>query len=113
MSTLLPTIDDTVLAELGQSAGEDFVVELAQAFFEEAPEMLAGLRQALQRGNAEHFRRNAHSLKTNAHTFGALALGALARELELGGLPSDDRGVAALETAYAEVVVALKERIGE
>jgi HPt (histidine-containing phosphotransfer) domain-containing protein len=110
MSTPLPVIDDTVLDELGQTAGEEFVIELVDTFFEEAPEMLAALRQALQAGNAESFRRNAHSLKTNAHTFGAMALGALARELELGGLPADDRGVVALEAAYAQAVAALGER---
>ena len=113
MSNLLPIIDDAVLEELGQSAGEDFMAELAETFFEEAPDMLAGLRQALRTGNAESFRRNAHSLKTNAHTFGALALGALARDLELGGIPADDSSVVALEAAYGKVVVALKERIRE
>jgi HPt (histidine-containing phosphotransfer) domain-containing protein len=112
MSTPLPVIDDSVLDELGETAGEDFVAELVGTFFEEAPEMLAALRQALQAGNAESFRRNAHSLKTNAHTFGAMALGALARDLELGGLPADDRGLAALEAAYAQAAAALKERIG-
>lgn len=112
MSTTLPVIDDTVLDELGDTAGEDFVAELVGTFFEEAPEMLAALRQALQMGNAESFRRNAHSLKTNAHTFGAMALRALARDLELGGLPADNHGLAALEAAYAQAAAALKERIG-
>jgi HPt (histidine-containing phosphotransfer) domain-containing protein len=112
MNTPLPVIDDTVLKELGDTAGEDFVPELVGTFFEEAPEMLAALRQALQAGNAESFRRNAHSLKTNAHTFGAMALGALARELELGGLPPNDSGLAALEAAYAQAAAALKARVG-
>ena len=48
--------------------------------------MLAELKRALAADQAEPFRRAAHSLKSNANTFGALALGALARELELGGL---------------------------
>ncbi len=33
------------------------------------------------------FRRTAHSLKSNSNTFGAIALGAIARELELTGSP--------------------------
>jgi HPt (histidine-containing phosphotransfer) domain-containing protein len=111
MSTPLPVIDVAVLDELGQTAGEDFVAELVGTFLEEAPVMLAALRQALQAGNAESFRRNAHSLKTNAHTFGAMVLGALARELERGGLPADDLGVAALEAAYEQAAAALKEHI--
>ena len=35
--------------------------------------------------DAEAFRRNAHSLKSNANTFGAVELGALAKELETMG----------------------------
>ena len=58
----------------------------SQTFLEEAPAMLAELRDALAAGDADTFRRAAHSLKSNSHTFGALALGALARDLELGGL---------------------------
>ena len=112
MSTLLPVIDDTVLEELGHSAGEDFKVELAEAFFEEAPHMLVALRHAVNTSDKAGIRRNAHSLKTNAYTFGAMALGGLARELELGGMPADENGVAELEAAYAAAVLALKERIG-
>ena len=51
--------------------------------------MLAELRSARAAGDAERFRRAAHSLKSNSNTFGALALGALARELELNGLDAD------------------------
>lgn len=107
-----PLIDDAVLADLKAAAGDDFVVELVGTFFEEAPAMLAEIRAARAEGAADRFRRAAHSLKTNAHTFGAMALGAQARALELGGLPDDDTGVAALEAAYADAVAALKERLG-
>ena len=51
--------------------------------------MLAELRARSRNGDAERFRRAAHSLKSNSNTFGALTLGALARELELGGLDAD------------------------
>ncbi len=79
-------IDAATFAELEASAGADFVAELVATFLEEAPAMLAELRRALAAEQVEPFRRAAHSLKSNANTFGALALGALARELELGGL---------------------------
>ena len=45
--------------------------------------MLAELRAARAAADADRFRRAAHSLKSNSHTFGALGLGALARDLEL------------------------------
>jgi HPt (histidine-containing phosphotransfer) domain-containing protein len=101
-------IDHSVFAELQATAGADFVVELVQTFFEEAPPMLAELRAAQAAGAAERFRRAAHSLKTNANTFGATALGAKARELELGGLPPDASGIDALQEQYDTAVAALK-----
>lgn len=77
--------------------------------------MLAELKRALAAGQAEPFRRAAHSLKSNANTFGALALGALARDLELGGL---DAGKAAgavdrLEREYQRASAALLELRGD
>ncbi|MBL8319142.1 MAG: Hpt domain-containing protein [Burkholderiaceae bacterium] len=102
-------IDRNVFSELQATAGADFVVELVQTFSEEAPQMLAELRAAQASGAAERFRRAAHSLKTNANTFGAIALGAKARELELGGLPPDTNGVDALQALYDTSMAALQE----
>ena len=104
-----PTIDPAIFTELQDSAGADFVVELVGTFFEEAPQMIGELRGALAAGDAERFRRAAHSLKTNANTFGATALGAKARELELGGLPLDASGIDALQALYDTAATALKE----
>jgi HPt (histidine-containing phosphotransfer) domain-containing protein len=103
------TIDPTTFAELQAAAGEDFVKDLVATFLEEAPTMLAALRAALEARNADAFRRAAHSLKSNSHTFGALPLGALARELELKGLPADARPLDALAGEYARVATALTE----
>jgi HPt (histidine-containing phosphotransfer) domain-containing protein len=104
-----PVIDAATFAELKDTAGADFVVELVGTFLEEAPQMLADLRDALAAGEAERFRRAAHSLKSNACTFGALALGARARELELGGLPADAAGIDALQARYDAAAAALRE----
>lgn len=111
MSTNRPVIDDATFAELQATAGDEFVAELVGTFFEEAPGMFAEMRSALAAGAADRFRRAAHSLKTNAHTFGAMTLGARARELELGGLPSSEANLHPLEAAYAEAAAALKERL--
>jgi HPt (histidine-containing phosphotransfer) domain-containing protein len=108
MPEMPPTIDPTVFAELQATAGAEFVVELVQTFFDEAPQMIAELRAAQAAGAAERFRRAAHSLKTNAHTFGASALGERARALEQGGLPTDARAIDALQTQYDAAVAALK-----
>ena len=108
-----PTIDPATFAELQETAGAEFVVELVDTFLAEAPLMLDDLRSALAASDADRFRRAAHSLKSNGNTFGALTLGAMARELELGGL---DRALAAgagpldaLADEYARVAAALAE----
>jgi len=105
------TIDAATFAELQDSAGADFVKELVQTFLEEAPAMLAELREALAAGQADAFRRAAHSLKSNSLTFGALTLGAMAREHELGGLAAAQSSDAldALAQEYDRVAAALQE----
>ncbi|MEJ8814250.1 Hpt domain-containing protein [Variovorax ureilyticus] len=106
-----PIIDPATFAELQETAGADFVNELVQTFMEEAPAMLQELREALAAGNADDYRRAAHSLKSNSLTFGARTLGAMAREQELGGLPTDrsPAPLDALAEEYARVAAALTE----
>ena len=78
----MPTIDAATFNELKQMSGEDFINELIDAFLEDGPNMLNNMQAALETRDVESFSRNAHSLKTNANTFGALELGAQAKELE-------------------------------
>ena len=105
-----PIIDPGTFAELQASAGAEFVDELIDTFLEEAPAMLDELRDALAGEGAEPFRRAAHSLKSNANTFGALTLGAMARDLELGGLEAGRKANAlgALADEYARASAALQ-----
>ena len=105
-------IDLAVLRDLQSDAGAQFVSELLDTFFEEAPTLLAELRAARAAGDANRFRRAAHSIKSNSLTFGATALAELARGLELGGLLAEDRAVSALDAldaAYARAARALKD----
>ena len=78
----MPVIDQATFEELKQMSGEDFINELIDAFLEDGPNMLNNMEIALDAKDVETFRRNAHSLKTNANTFGALELGVQAKELE-------------------------------
>ena len=103
-----PLIDPEVYAELSDTMGADFAAELVATFLEDAPTLLAALKEAAARGDADGYRRAAHSLKSNADTFGAPALAARARAMELGGLASGAPPVAALEATYAETALALK-----
>ena len=81
----MPVIDQATFEELKQLSGADFINELIDAFLEDAPNMIQSMRTAAAAGDVETFRRNAHSLKSNAYTFGAAELGRLARELEVMG----------------------------
>ena len=69
------------------------------------------MRSALAAGDAERFKRAAHSLKSNSNTFGAHALGAMAKALELGGLAharsAKPDPLAAIDAEYARVAAAL------
>jgi histidine phosphotransfer protein HptB len=107
------TIDRATFRALQDTAGAEFVKDLVDTFLEEAPVMLGDLRESLDAGEADRFRRAAHTLKSNSNTFGAHAFGALAKELELAGLervramtppPLD-----ALADAYAQVAASLRE----
>jgi HPt (histidine-containing phosphotransfer) domain-containing protein len=79
----MPTIDQATFEELKQMSGEDFINELIDAFLDDAPSMIQNMQEALATKDVESFRRNAHSLKSNANTFGAVELSVLARELEM------------------------------
>jgi HPt (histidine-containing phosphotransfer) domain-containing protein len=105
-------IDLTVFAELQATTGPEFAAELVNTFLEEAPGMMAELRSARAEGDGERFQRAAHSLKSNANTFGEIKLATMARELELQGLDADslrdEAALAELETAHANAATALK-----
>ena len=75
-------IDMNTFNELKDSTGADYIGELIDAFLDDAPNLFAQMKSALTSKDAESFRRAAHSMKSNAATFGAMELSAMARELE-------------------------------
>ena len=108
-------IDHSVFNGLKESVGDDFIGELIGTFGDEAPQIIANMRQALSAQEADVFRREAHSMKTNAATFGATGLAELAKKLEQLGRESrlDQVGdqVDMLETLYQAALSEL-ERLG-
>ncbi len=107
----MPIIGPTTFEELKQMSGEDFINELIDAFLEDAPNMMLQMHQALTTNDVETFRRNAHSLKSNANTFGATELASLAKELEFmakeNNLDIGDR-LEVLKESFAVVAEELK-----
>lgn len=103
-----PLLDRQMYDELADAMGTDFATELVETFLGDAPNMLESLKTAAGSGDADGYRRAAHSIKSNGETFGAVALASQARAMELAGLPEGDPPIAALEAIYAETAVALK-----
>jgi HPt (histidine-containing phosphotransfer) domain-containing protein len=107
----MPVIDKATFEELKEMSGADFINELIDAFLEDAPQMISQMEAALAAKDVESFRRNAHSLKSNANTFGATDLAALARELEFMGKDNNlDVGnrLAILREAFDQVAGELR-----
>ena len=106
-------LDQETIDTLIGMTGEDFIQELVEAYLEDTPELFSQMRSALSSGDAEAFRRSAHSLKTSSASLGALDFSEQARELEMLGKNSDLAGagarVDALEGEYLAVENALKE----
>ena len=103
----MSVIDRATFDELKEISGEDFINELIDTFLEDAPKLIEEMRVALDTHNADSFRRAAHSMKSNAATFGAGQLSALAKELEMLGkenkLHETGDKLGALEEAFVPV----------
>lgn len=83
---------DAVDKEIGKKAkewieeyGEEFLIELIDAYLEDAPDRVAQLRGAFNVGNMENVIHEAHTLKSSSANIGAMRLSALAKQMELAG----------------------------
>lgn len=101
------------LAQLEETVGDrEFVAELIGDFLDGLPAQLAALGEASSHGDAEDLHRVAHTLKSNAATFGAEGLAEACRELEQaarGTEPAETRKLVArveAEAARAEPALA-------
>lgn len=105
-------LDTSVLDELAETTGADFVKELVDTFLSDAPGMIEDLRSAAASQDADTFRRAAHSLKSNANIFGAHELAKHARMLEMSDLSQTHTQDAdwsnSLQAEYDRASAALK-----
>jgi HPt (histidine-containing phosphotransfer) domain-containing protein len=106
-------IDLSTFEALKEAMGSDYIGELVQAYFDETPQLLDKLQQALIIQDCDAFRRAAHSIKSTSNSFGALEFGLLAKELEMMGKDSNLDGapgkVKSLVAGYEPVKQALTE----
>ncbi|HEX2089388.1 MAG TPA: response regulator [Actinomycetota bacterium] len=103
-------VNPEALNRLAESMGDDdpsFVAELLDEFAREAPVMIAGLDRAVTQGQAAEAHRIAHTLKSNAATFGAGSLSDVARTLEAqakeGNLEGAEELVGQIQAEYERV----------
>ena len=106
-------IDLPTFEALKDAMGADYIAELVQAYFDETPQLLMKLQQALGRQDCDAFRLAAHSIKSTSNSFGALEFGTLAKELEMMGREARLEGasdkVKVLMAGYEAVQQALVE----
>ncbi len=107
----MPVIEKQTFDELKQMSGADFINELIDTFLDDAPKLVTAIRSALAARDADSFRRAAHSLKSNAATFGAVALAELAKELEKLGKENRLTDTGDRLTALEEAVQSASEEL--
>jgi HPt (histidine-containing phosphotransfer) domain-containing protein len=101
-----PSVDASVLDRLAESMGGDdaFVAELIDQFVTDSPGLVATARKGLEAGDADEVRRAAHTLKSNAATFGANELADRSSRLEAAAKASQlEDGPARLEAIDEEL----------
>jgi signal transduction histidine kinase/DNA-binding response OmpR family regulator/HPt (histidine-containing phosphotransfer) domain-containing protein/HAMP domain-containing protein len=96
---------------LGQQA-DRILPGLIEGFYGDVERLLGQTRQALEQGQADDLRRALHTLKSTSATFGAMALSAVARELESlareGMLARAAEQIARAEAEFARAKTALE-----
>ncbi|MEA2678183.1 MAG: two-component system, sensor histidine kinase [Chloroflexota bacterium] len=114
MTDELPILDESGLAELRASVGDDddFMRDLINTFLAEEPANLELVAAAAARGDAEAIVRPAHTLKSSAAAIGAARLSAICRQIEFAGREGRTTELAALtedaQEAWAATVTALR-----
>ncbi len=107
------TIDLKSFENLKALAGSDFISELIDTFLADTPAIIQQMHSSLAAQDVDTFRRAAHSLKSNAASFGAGALTTLLQELEQlareNKLSEIRNQLQDVEEAYGEAARALKE----
>jgi two-component system, sensor histidine kinase and response regulator len=111
------TLDTQVLDRLRSlqgGGGPSLLAELVELFSQDAPAHLAGLKEALARGDHRAAERAAHTLKGSAGNLGAARLAAICHATEAavsspGGVAPEL--VAELEAEFARAIAGLQAAV--
>jgi HPt (histidine-containing phosphotransfer) domain-containing protein len=106
-------IDKEAWERMKSMTGPAFLVELIDVFLKDSPDLIEEMRAGLATGETERVRRAAHSLKSNAATFGADRLAGVAREMEMmaksGTLEGAESRLSVVEAEYAQLSPLLEK----
>jgi HPt (histidine-containing phosphotransfer) domain-containing protein len=102
-------LDTTIIEALIAEIGPESMAKVLDAMAGDADRLLMGLQQALDADKSEAFSLYAHSLKANALTVGAVAVGELFAELERLGAAGTLAGV---ESETQRAIAEYRELIG-
>jgi HPt (histidine-containing phosphotransfer) domain-containing protein len=105
------TFDAAALDNLKELGGEEFLMEVIDAFFADAPMLLAMLRRSVDGKDADELRRAAHTLKSNGATLGAERFSELCRELEQRARNGDLEGASELVDRIEREYEPLREAL--
>jgi PAS domain S-box-containing protein len=110
-----PIFDPAALQRLRNTLGSQadaMLPGLIDSFLKDAPRLIADARRYWEQEQAVDLRRTAHTLKSNSATFGAMALSALARELEYkardGALDGVGELLERIQVEYAQAKAAME-----
>lgn len=90
-----PHLDEEALAELQDVMEDEFDV-LIRTYIADSRDRIKALRSALQKSDADAFKKSAHSFKGSSINIGAPRLGALCIEAEKAGNDQQLDGAATL-----------------
>jgi signal transduction histidine kinase/CheY-like chemotaxis protein/HPt (histidine-containing phosphotransfer) domain-containing protein len=110
-----PVLDPAALQRLRGTLGKQadaMLPALIDDFVQDAPRLIADAQRSWEQGQLAELRRAAHTLKSGSATFGAMALSALARELEYsardGTLERVEELLAQIQSEYLQAKAALE-----
>ena len=114
-ATIDPAALDNIRA-LQQPGAPSLLEKIIGLYLDGAPKLIAGMHEALQRGDAGGLQRAAHTLKSSSANLGAARLAGYCEELETlaraGNLQVVDTRLADLQAEYRQVCAALEAQTG-
>ncbi|MGA9531414.1 MAG: Hpt domain-containing protein [Anaerolineales bacterium] len=104
-------VDMAILEEMRDTTDPDFALELIDTYIDDSAELIEAMRSALTAGDADAFRRAAHSLKSNSATVGAAELSSMAKDLERMGRDGELKDAQPTMEAAASMFEQVREAL--